>query len=190
LGFARPGRANDDQYGDDVTRRSAERVVKFDPGALRTIRGTRELTLDALAARVGAARSTLIGYEKGRLVPGIDSLAALAAALDVDPLDLTSATLETATVADLRVRRGLSKAALAAELGVSPASWDAIERGRRPLRDDLATRAARLLRVDLAELAAAQRRGLEERLRTRPEDRDPGWQRTVVQLTRDASPTS
>jgi transcriptional regulator with XRE-family HTH domain len=45
----------------------------------------------ALAERAGIARPHLSAYEAGRVAIAIDTLGDLAAALDVDPLALTSA---------------------------------------------------------------------------------------------------
>jgi hypothetical protein len=44
---------------------------------------------------------------------------------------LTTATRGTTTVADLRLRRGLAKAAIASQLGQSAAGWDSNGRGQR-----------------------------------------------------------
>jgi transcriptional regulator with XRE-family HTH domain len=148
--------------------RSKEGVARFDPTALRRLRAERELTLDQLAERVGTTRPQLIAYEQGRRVPGMDTFAALALTLEVDPLDLTTATEATATLADLRARRGLTKAAFAEKVGLTWTTWDAIERGRQPLRPGLVARAATILEVDEDAIRAAHVRGTAEHAGDRP----------------------
>jgi transcriptional regulator with XRE-family HTH domain len=142
-------------------QRSIEPVTSFDPDALKRLREARGLSHDRLGAVTSIDRPQLIAYEKGRTVPSVDTVTALAQALEVDPLELTSATLATATLADLRLRRGLTKTSMAAELGLSAASWDSIERGRRGLRADLAPHAANVLAVDADTLEAARQRSVE-----------------------------
>lgn len=140
-------------------RRTAEAVRSFDPEALRRLRRGRGLSHDALGALVGVSRPNLIAYEKGAMRPGLEVLAALAGALGVDALELTTATAETATLADLRARAGLSKSALATRLGLARSTWDLIERGRRRLQPAIAAAAAAALGVSEEELAAARERG-------------------------------
>jgi transcriptional regulator with XRE-family HTH domain len=168
-----------------VARRSTERVENFDPDALLRVRKAKSVTLDDLAALAGSARSTLINYEKGRVRPGPESLYAIARALDVEPLALTTADPEALTLKDLRVSNGVSRSRLSDEIKVSQATWDAIERGRRPMSEAVAARAARFLRVTPEKLVEAWDRGLAERVRQEPADSDPGWLRTAARFARD-----
>jgi len=88
----------------------------------------------------------------------MDTFTALAAGLAIDdPLDLTTADPATATLADLQARSGLTKVAIAAQLDMTPGAWDAIERGRQPLRPGTARRVADLLEVDPETIQAAHR---------------------------------
>lgn len=59
-----------------------------------------------------------------------------------------------ARVRALRLRAGLTQAALARQLGVSPSYLNLIERDRRPLPSDLLVRLAQALDVDLRSFAA------------------------------------
>ncbi|HET7486481.1 MAG TPA: helix-turn-helix transcriptional regulator [Acidimicrobiales bacterium] len=140
----------------------------FDPEALRRARRRRRLSHDALAELVDVARPNLIAYERGTTRPGIEVLAALAGALGVDPLALTTATPRTATLADLRARAGVTKTELAARLGIARSTWDFIERGGRTLRPDTAAAVAEILGVDEAALRRALRRGIEAEAARRP----------------------
>jgi transcriptional regulator with XRE-family HTH domain len=139
-------------------QRSGEAVVSFDPLALRRWRQHRQLSHDALGARVGISRPNLIAYEQGSRGVGIDTLMALSEALGVEPSDLLSVVRRDETLADLRARRGATKSRFAELLGVSRASWANIEAGRTRLSPELAQKAAQLLGVTVAELVAARTR--------------------------------
>lgn len=146
-------------------QRSGESVVSFDPAALRRIRTERGLTIEALAQRCGVPRPSVSNYEAGRTIAGIDTLQVLASVLGVDPLDLTTATPETSTLADLRARAGVTRSAMAAGLGIARDTWDAMETGRRRLQDRLIDQLAAVLSVTAEQVVQAHARGL------RPPDR-------------------
>jgi transcriptional regulator with XRE-family HTH domain len=139
--------------------RVGEPVATFDPEALRALRHARGLSHDQLGEAVGMNRPTLIAYEQKRRRPGIAAVVALAGFFDVDPLELTTSTLETATLADLRTRAGLTKTAVAENLGLGRSTWDQVERGRRTLQPYVATRLAALLDVSVSQVLAAHERG-------------------------------
>jgi transcriptional regulator with XRE-family HTH domain len=138
---------------------SGERVERFDPAALRARRKALGMSLDALAELVATNRQALVAYEQGRRRPGITVLVALAQALGLDPLDLTTATVETATLAELRARVGLTKTELAQRLGLARSTWDLIERGTRTLQPGVGDQVAELLGVSRADVDAAHHRG-------------------------------
>jgi transcriptional regulator with XRE-family HTH domain len=133
-------------------------VPSFDPAALVRLRRARRLTQDALGELVGLSRPALIAYEKGSRTPGPTILYRLAEALGVDVLKLTSATLRTATLTDLRARAGFTKTELAAELGLRRHTYDRIERGVREPEPELVPRLAAALGVSGRTLAGALRR--------------------------------
>lgn len=141
-----------------------EGVASFDPEALAALRRRRGLSHDALGRLVGQTRNNLIAWEKGRVLPSPANLVRLAAALEVDPLGLTTVTLRTATLADLRARAGLSRPRVAAELGIGRSSYDRYERGRGPreLPAGIAKQLAELLAVHPRTLIAAYRRAAGE----------------------------
>ena len=142
-------------------RRSVEPVRSFDPEALRRARQRRRLSHDALAELVDVARPNLIAYEQGTTRPGVEVFAALARALGLDPLALTTATSRTATLADLRARAGVTKTELASRLGIARSTWDLIERGTRKLRPETAAAVSEILGVDERQLQRALRRGID-----------------------------
>jgi transcriptional regulator with XRE-family HTH domain len=130
-------------------------VANFRPDALLEARRARGVTLDELGDLVGIPRPNLIAYEKGRRTPSPERLVQLAGALRVDPLQLTSATRGTATLADLRVRVGLSAADVADQLGVPRGEFRAFEAGGRDLPAEVVGPLCELLKVAEAELMAA-----------------------------------
>jgi transcriptional regulator with XRE-family HTH domain len=147
-----------------------EAVHSFDPAALVRLRRARQLSHDALAELVASARPTLIAYEKGGRTPGPAALHRLAAALGVDALDLTSSTLEAATLADLRARVGLSKTEISVRLGIRRHTYDRIERGVRALEESAAEALAGALEVPPSAVMAAYERG---RASAKEHPRDP-----------------
>jgi transcriptional regulator with XRE-family HTH domain len=138
-------------------------VRSFEPAALVRLRRAKQLSHDALAELVASARPTLIAYEQGSRTPGPAALHRLAGALGVDVLELTSTTLERATLADLRARVGLSKTEISARLGLQRHTYDRIERGARDLEADTADSLAALLGVSAAAVKAAYERGHAQR---------------------------
>jgi transcriptional regulator with XRE-family HTH domain len=147
-----------------------EAVHSFDPAALVRLRRAQHLSHDALAQLVASARPTLIAYEKGARTPGPSTLHRLAVALGVDALDLTSTTLEAATLADLRARVGLSKTEISLRLGMRRHTYDRIERGVRELEEGTAEALSGALEVPASAVKAAYERG---RTSTREDSRHP-----------------
>lgn len=145
-------------------RRSSEPVKSFDPGALHRTRTERGMSMDRLAEAAAVTRANLIGYERGRIAVGVDTLVALAKALEVDPVVLLkpgSTDVQRATLADLRWAAGLSKAAVAEKLGLQWNTWNAIERGLRAFRPEVAAHVASLLGTTVDVVMAAHQRGLD-----------------------------
>jgi transcriptional regulator with XRE-family HTH domain len=136
------------------------------------------LSHDALAVLVGTPRPNLIAYEKGRRVPGAERLVQLAAAVGLaDPLELTTATAETVTLADLRVRAGLDVVDVARRLGVDRSELKVLESGAGELTSDFAAVLSSLLAVPERQLYEAHRRsrigGPEESLDVAPDASGP-----------------
>jgi transcriptional regulator with XRE-family HTH domain len=142
----------------------SERVSNFDPQRLLEARRAKGLSHDALGALIGATRPNLIAYEKGRRVPSPPRLAALAEALGVDPLELTTtASAAEATFSDLRMRAGVSNSRLAHDAGMSLSYLSMITTGVRPLRPAIAERLAAILGVTVDEVGAAVDRDIAAR---------------------------
>jgi transcriptional regulator with XRE-family HTH domain len=92
---------NDAAWND--TQMTVSRASRFDPAIgrrLRALRESRGLTLSELARLAGVGKATLSGLENGTRDPRLETLYAIAAALDVPMSALTldrGATAATAT---------------------------------------------------------------------------------------------
>ena len=133
-------------------------MPSFKPAALVRLRRARGLTQDALGELVALSRPALIAYEKGQRTPGPTILHRLATALGVDVLELTSVTMRTATLRDLRARAGFTKTELADELDLRRHTYDRIERGAREPEPELLPRLSAVLGVCEPTVAGALRR--------------------------------
>ena len=122
------------------------------------LRAERGLTFDRLAEQLGRRRPNVIVYEKGSVAPTPAMLVELAAALGVEPAELTTASPETAELADLRVWAGKTIAEAAVDAGMPRSTWEKTETGQRPLGHERAVRMSRALGVDLATVQAAYER--------------------------------
>jgi transcriptional regulator with XRE-family HTH domain len=141
-------------------QRGTEGVRNFVPAALIAARTSKKWTHDAFAEVVGIGRPHLIAYEKGRRRPSPERLLQLATALNVDPLALTSATLQTATLADLRVRLGLSVTTLTGRLGIPRSTYLEIELGSGAMTPAIRTALAEHLKVSARSVGRAYKRGV------------------------------
>ena len=122
------------------------------------VRAEQGLTFDRLAERLGRRRPNVIVYEKGTVAPTPAVLVELAAALGVEPAELTTVSPETAELADLRVWAGKTIAEAAAKARMARSTWEKTERGQRPLGHERAIQMAQALGVDEATVRAAYER--------------------------------
>lgn len=105
------------------------------PSTLRGAMRRHNLTGVQVAARVGVNPSTVRNWLAGRTAPSSTKLAALADVLDLSIKDLTGGVEGPDTLADLRIKAGLSQEKLAEEIGFSQSSYSAIEQGASGLTD-------------------------------------------------------
>lgn len=109
---------------------------------LKRVRKQTELTRMALAQLAGGGETVSLDLETGRRIPTVGTVARIAAALGVDAGWLAFAIGEQATssakqttdgmgerLASLRTERGLTKAALARMVNLSPSAYAKIENG-------------------------------------------------------------
>jgi transcriptional regulator with XRE-family HTH domain len=122
------------------------------------LRAQRGLTFDRLAEQLGRRRPNVIVYEKGAVAPTPSVLVQLAAALGVQPCELTTARPATAELADLRAWAGLTMVEAAAAAGMPRSTWEKTERGQRPLGRERAEIMGRALDVEPDVVEAAYER--------------------------------
>lgn len=148
-----------------MARRNNSPIDNFAPHQLRELRARAGLTAEQLGDAAGVPRPNIVAYESGRRSPSFGTVIALADAVGADPLELTTANTGEWDLADLRLRARLTRNALAEIVGVSYATWYAVEQGRRSLTADIAERAAAALAVDAATVRAAHARSTRQHAR-------------------------
>jgi transcriptional regulator with XRE-family HTH domain len=101
----------------------------FDPARLRAVREAAQLTQGALAASAGVHVSTVGEWESGRQVPRVETVAALARALRIEPADLLEPLDGALTLERLRAAAGRSQQQIADTAGMLRNTYSAVERG-------------------------------------------------------------
>lgn len=105
-------------------------VPGFDPARLRTVRVAAGLSQQALAEAVEVHVNTVVEWEAGRQIPRIDTVAALAHALQVTPPDLLTPIEGAApTLQQLRTAVGKTQQQVADEAGLLRTTYVKIELG-------------------------------------------------------------
>jgi len=125
---------------------------------LRRLREDRGWTQERLAVEVGVFPTMIGKWESGRIVPEVATIARLAAALGVRPQDFTELGPEQATLTDLRLWAGLSRAQTTARTGISERRLYWFEHGTREPADDVAAALARTYAVTPAVVRRAWER--------------------------------
>jgi transcriptional regulator with XRE-family HTH domain len=102
----------------------------FDPARLRTAREAAQLSRGALAEAASVHPSSVSEWESGRQVPRVETVAALAKALQIQPDDLLE-PVEGAplTLGRLRIAAGKSQQQIAEAAGMLRTTYSAVERG-------------------------------------------------------------
>ena len=129
----------------------------FDPQRLRTAREAASLTRGALAEAAGVHISSVSEWEAGRQVPRVETVAALARALRIEPSALLQPIEGAApTLERLRAAAGLSQQQAAEAAGMLRNTYSAVERGETAALSYTDTQAlARVLSVTDDQLRAA-----------------------------------
>lgn len=89
----------------------------FDPARLRRHREAAEINQSELARRADVPRGAISKYEAGQGAPNPDRLAAIAAAMGLEPVDLLDPERLGHGLASLRVAKGLRQADVAEQVG-------------------------------------------------------------------------
>jgi transcriptional regulator with XRE-family HTH domain len=136
-------------------------VVGFRPRELARLRAARGLTLDAVARAVGVSdRSRVAQWESGAENPQPSALVALAAVLEVHPLELLEGGRAVPTLATLRSAAGLTRGQAATRVGMSRSAYRRLDagQGRRDITPSLAAALAGAFGVDERTVLSAHQR--------------------------------
>ncbi|MEE2061826.1 helix-turn-helix transcriptional regulator [Rhodococcus artemisiae] len=142
----------------------SRRVLRgFSADRLADLRIEAGLTRGELARLAGVSLGAVQSWETGRAMPQVDSLAKVAAVLDVPINRLVLIEPGKRHLGDLRVLAGLTQPQLAARISLSTTSLSSVELGQTGLTDDVAGRLAKALNLPVRTVVDAY-----ERTRTRP----------------------
>lgn len=150
-----------DTHPEVLVSRTAVRL--FSPRRMRELRKRRRLTQEQLAIQAGVSSSIVSHWEAGAAAPAGPTFVRLAAALNVEPIELTTLDAEALRLADLRHLAGLTQAGIGSLLGLSAAGYAAIERGGREPRMQHQDALAAVFKVPPAEVRAAWERSRHAR---------------------------
>lgn len=126
--------------------------------AVRRAMERRGLDAKRLAVQVGVSAVTVRSWLGGRSAPNPSRLAALATALDLDPVQLTGVPSSLQTLADLRIHSALNQAEAAALVGTSRTSLSDYELGVSELPEALIPPLAEAYKVTADEVLEAWQR--------------------------------
>lgn len=129
--------------------------VGFSPAILRRLMQRSGLTTEDLADQLGLSRQSVSAWLTGRTTPSPPSLVRIAEVLNATPADLTPGVARGLTLADMRVRAGLTQSAAAAEVGLAQTVLSQIERGRREVQPETADELARLYQLPVEDVIDA-----------------------------------
>ncbi|GAA3129273.1 hypothetical protein GCM10020255_002540 [Rhodococcus baikonurensis] len=115
-------------YADSMTTVTRRILKGFDPAALIRARTLRKLTRSDLARIASVSLSALGNWEAGRGTPQVDTLARVAAALEVPMETLIPIPEKDRTLADLRNIAGITQPQLGKATGISTTAIGALER--------------------------------------------------------------
>ncbi|MFZ2175166.1 MAG: helix-turn-helix transcriptional regulator [Rhodococcus sp. (in: high G+C Gram-positive bacteria)] len=138
-------------------------VRGFRGDKLRELRVKANFTPDDLAARIGSTRQAVSTWETGRSRPAPETLGLLAEALDTSISVLVPIPDSKLRMSDLRVRAALNQRNAAMRLGIGATTLAEIESGIKQVRDDLVDKIAELYEMDGRIVAAAWKRGCDQR---------------------------
>jgi transcriptional regulator with XRE-family HTH domain len=129
----------------------------FDPARLRAAREEARLSRGALASAAGVHVGSVTEWEAGRQVPRVETVAALAQALRIEPTDLLEPLDGALTLERLRAAVGKSQQQIADEAGMLRNTYSAVERGETAALSYADTKAlAQAFGVTDDQLRAAQ----------------------------------
>lgn len=111
-------------------------IQHFSPERFAVVRECSGFTVARLAQESMVSRQTIHTWEKGTRRPTVELLSMVMAVMGRPVIEVLDLAMEDATLHDLRVISGLSRAEVYEELGMSKTAWAMVERGEAVLPDD------------------------------------------------------
>ncbi|QHN28980.1 helix-turn-helix transcriptional regulator [Gordonia pseudamarae] len=112
---------------------SRQVVRGFDPGRFRALREAAGLSRADIARRGGLSVNTISTWERGIAIPNVDTLAAAVDVIGAAMADVVIVADDELTLADLRVRAGLTQPQLAAAASLATTTVAYLEQGHLTL---------------------------------------------------------
>lgn len=160
--------------GPDELAGGRQGVPGFEPALLREARTAAGLSRAGLAAAAQVSENEIAKWETGNRVPQVDTLARLAGALKLSPLELVRKD-ELTPFQQLRIGAGLSQQEAAERAGLTRGKYSSIERAERPTASAAdQERLAAAFGVELADVQAAYSATFAQRRASRRPGRRPG----------------
>ena len=131
--------------------------MAFSGARLAAARAAAGLTQERLANIVGTEQTRVSDWERGATTPRPGLIPELAAAVGMDALEFLGADPAEPALEDLRLAAGLSRQALAEEIGISLARYRRVEIGatRRDPNAELIAHVAHVLAVPVVTVRRA-----------------------------------
>lgn len=128
-------------------RVSRTSLRSFDADKFRALRTRSGYTISSLARSAGVHHSTISQWENCVTVPTGEVLGIVMATLGANIDEVLSVNFGDATLTDLRVMAGCSRAEVQEHLNLSVSGWGDIERGDSGLSSDKAQQLAEFFNV-------------------------------------------
>lgn len=136
-------------------------IDHFSAERFKKLRAESGLSLAALARQAGITRSSIYQWEEGGTTPTVETLSIVMDVLHTPMSEVLDIKAGEATLKDVRILSGHTRAEVREALGMSPSGWGAIERGDTLLSEDRIEPLAQLFGVNPTVVIQAARNTFE-----------------------------
>lgn len=136
-------------------------IDHFSAERFKKLRAESGLSLAALARQAGITRSSIYQWEEGGTTPTVETLSIVMDVLQSPMSEVLNVKAGEATLKDLRILAGHTRAEVRDVLGMSPSGWGAIERGETLLSEEKIEPLAQFFGVSPAVVIQAARNTFE-----------------------------